>query len=73
MIEHLRGLTPDASRGATTIARCHDRLAARRRKAEARTRPSAKALTAERLLVAGFCFVYLLAMAGDLLALAALR
>ena len=73
MIENLPRLTPDASRSARTIARCHGRLAARRRRAEARNRPSAKALTAERLLVAGFCFVYLLARAGDLLALAALR
>lgn len=73
MIEHLPRLTPDASRSARTMARCHDRLAARRRKTEARNRPSARALTAEGVLVAGFCFVYLLAMAGDLLALAAMR
>ena len=53
MIETLPLLTSDASRSAKTIARCHDRLAARRRKIEARNRPSgARALGAERLLVA---------------------
>jgi len=74
MIEKLPLLTPDASRRANTITRCHDRLAARRRKIEARNRPSgARALGAECLLVGGFCVVYLIAMAGDLLAIAARR
>ena len=74
MIEDLPRLTPDASRRAKTIARCHDRLAARRRKIEARNRPSgARALGAERLLVGGLCVAYLIAMAGDLLAIAARR
>jgi hypothetical protein len=74
MIENLPRLTPDASRSAKTIARCHDRLAARRRKIEARNRPSAaRAHGVERLLVAGFCVAYLIAMAGDLLAIAARR
>ncbi len=74
MIETLSLLTSDASRSAKTIARCHDRLAARRRKIEARNRPSgARVLSAERLLVAGFCVAYLIAMAGDLLAIAARR
>jgi len=74
MIETLPLLTSDASRRAKTIARCHDRLAAQRRKVEARNRASgARALGAERLLAAGFCVAYLIAMAGDLLAIAARR
>ena len=72
MIENLPLLTPDASRSARTIARCHDRLAARRRKIDVRDRPpTPRALGAEHLLVAGFCAVYLIAMAGDLLTIAA--
>jgi len=82
MIENLPLLTPNASRSATTIARCHDRLAARRRRrAErdkaniaARNRPSvARAPGTERLLVVGFCCAYLIAMAGDLLTIATQR
>ena len=74
MIENLPRLTPDASRSASTMARCHARLAAHRRKIEARNRPpDQKGATAERLLMAGFCVVYLVAMAGDLLAIATLR
>ena len=74
MIDNLQRLTPDASRGAKTIARCHDRLAARRRKIEARHRaPGARSLGAERLLAVGFCVAYLVAMAGDLLTIAARR
>ena len=73
MIENLPLLSPDASRRAKTIARCHDRLAARRLKILARHRPPGARARAERLLVAGFCVVYLIAMAGDLLAVAAWR
>ena len=74
MIENLPHLTPDPSRGANTMARCHARLAARRRRIEARNRPPGqKGAAAERLLMAGFCVVYLIAMAGDVLAIAALR
>ena len=74
MIENLPRLTPDASRSAKTIARCHDRLAARRRHIEARSRAaSARAFGAERVLVAGFCVAYLIAMVGDLVAIAARR
>ena len=74
MIENLPCLTPDASRSAKTMARCHARLAARRRRIEARNRPpDQKGSVAERLLMAGFCVIYLMAMAGDLLAIAALR
>ena len=49
-------------------------MAARRRTLEARHRqPNPRALGTERLLVAGFCVAYLIAMAGDLLAIAAQR
>lgn len=72
MIENLPLLTPAPSRSAKTIARCHDRLAARRRKIEARNRrPKLRPLGTEVLLVAGFCVVYLFTMASDLLAIAA--
>ena len=71
MIENLPVLTPDAARRANTLARCHDRLAARRRRIEARERaPKPRALAVERLLAAAFCVVYLIAMAGDLFAIA---
>ena len=74
MIENLPRLTPDASRSAKTLARCHERLAARRRKIESRNRPPGRrAFGPERLLAAGFCVAYLIAMAGDLLAFAAQR
>ena len=82
MIEGLPLLTPDASRSANTIARCHDRLAMRRRRRAERDRANSEALNrpanprafgAERLLVAGFCVAYLIAMAGDLLAIATRR
>ena len=82
MIDNLPLLTPDASRSANTIARCHNRLAVRRRRRaerdqaniEARNRqPSPRTFGLERLLVAGFCVAYLIAMAGDLLAIAARR
>lgn len=68
MNETLITLTPDPARGAKTMARCHGRLAARRRQEEARTRrPSAKVLTAERLLLTGVCVIYLISMAGNVL------
>ena len=74
MIENLTLLTPDASRNARTIARCHERLAARRRKIAARNRASKpRAFGADRLLAAGFCVAYLIAMAGDLLTIATRR
>jgi hypothetical protein len=74
MIENLPLLRPDASRSATTMARCHERLAARRRKVEARAHPPSRStVAAERLLAAGFCVAYLIAMAGNILAVAAGR
>jgi hypothetical protein len=72
VIETLATLTPDAARGAKTMARCHGRLAARRRQVEAREKsrnlaPSPGILAAERLLLTGACVIYLIAMAGNVL------
>jgi hypothetical protein len=73
MIENLPVLTPDTSRSANTLARCHRRLAGRRRKIEARRRVTGRQIVAERLVVAAFCVAYFIAMAGDLVALATRR
>ena len=74
MIEDLPRITPDASRTARTIARCHDRLVAQRRRIDALNQPrKPRPLAVERLLVVGVCVVYLLAMAGDILAIAGAR
>ena len=74
MIEDLPRITPDASRRARTIARCHDRLGAHRRRIEARSQPrSPRTLAGERLLVVGVCVAYLIAMAADIVAIAAAR
>ena len=72
MIENLPLLTPDAARGARTMARCHQRLAARRHKVESRNRPPAwrAAVTAEHLLLASLCVAYLVSMAGNVLSIA---
>jgi hypothetical protein len=70
MIDDLPLLTPDASRRAGTLARCHDRLATRRRKIEARNRPSnPKVMAAEFVVATGLCVVYLISMAGNVLRL----
>jgi hypothetical protein len=65
MIETLPLLTPEARRGARTIARCHQRLARRRRHVEGTTRRAAHAryLAFERALVGAFCVIYLTGMA----------
>ena len=56
------------SRSAKTIAHCHHKLAARRRRIEARNRPPGqRAVAMERLLLGGLCVVYLLSMAGNVL------
>jgi hypothetical protein len=74
MIENLPLIAPDASRGAQTIARCHARLAARRGRVEARNRPrQPRPAAAERLLAAGVCVIYLIAMARDILAITGAR
>ena len=72
MIENLPVLTPDAARCARTIARCHQRLAARRRKVESRTRRPQRraAVTVEHLLLASVCAAYLVAMAVNVLSVA---
>ncbi len=60
MIESLPLLTPDAQRGARTIARCHRRLARRRQHLEtAASRATARYLAVERVLVLGLCVIYL--------------
>jgi hypothetical protein len=70
----LTPLTPDAARRARTLARCHDRLAARRAAIEARDRrPSPKTVAAERLVLAGLCVAYLISMAGTVLQVIGLR
>lgn len=69
MIENLPRLAPDTSRGATTMAKCHDRLAVRRRRIVARNRQGRETGVAERLLLAGLCVVYLVSMAGDVLSI----
>ena len=70
MIDDLPFLAPDAARGARTKARCHHRLATRRHRTESRTeRANPKTVVAERLLFAGVCVGYLVAMAGNVLRL----
>jgi hypothetical protein len=73
MIEHLPVLAPDAERGARTMSRCHEQLAARRRKVESRTRRPQRrsAMTVEHLLLASVCAAYLVAMAVNVLWIAA--
>ena len=75
MIENLPVLSPDAARSARTMARCHERLAARRRKVESRTRrPQRRAsVSVEHLLLASVCAAYLVAMAVNVLSVAAGR
>ena len=69
MIEDLPLLTPDPARSARTVAKCHDRMAARRPIEARRRPPGPKPIVVERLLVAGLCVVYLIAMAGEVLAI----
>lgn len=73
MIDNLVRLTPDESRSARTVARCHERLAARRRKIEARRSAPRSRAMAERMVIAGVCVAYLISMAGELLAIAGRR
>ena len=49
MIENLPLLTPDASRSANTIARCHDRLAVRRRRRAERDKQTSRRAIANQV------------------------
>lgn len=53
------------------MARCHHRLAARRRRLEVRDRRSSRRtlITLEHLLLAGVCVVCLVSMAGNVLSI----
>ena len=72
MIDNLPVLVPDAARCASTMSRCHERLAARRRKVESRNRRPRQrpALSVEHLLLASVCAAYLVAMAINVLSIA---
>jgi hypothetical protein len=64
MIQTLPPLTPNAQRGQRTIARCHQRLACRRK----RLGPAAGGghttyLAVERALIGGLCVIYISAVA----------
>jgi hypothetical protein len=63
MIEMLPTLTPDASRGAKVLARCHDRLARQRRRAAQRVRGG----RIERTLMTGFAVIYVAAVTANAL------
>jgi hypothetical protein len=69
MIEHLPVLSPDTARVDRTVARCHDALARRRLRVEAAARRRARSYVIERAVVAGVSVIYLIAMAGDVVAL----
>ena len=70
MIENLPILIPNTARRDRTIARCHDTLARRRQRLEAiARRKSRKILVLESALLGGFCVIYFMAMAGDIMAL----
>ena len=61
MIETLPLLIPDPQRSARTTARCHERLARRRKRLAPVTgkRPTPRSGTVERALIGIFCVVYL--------------
>ena len=71
MIEKLPVLAPDATRAAHTVSRCHERLAVRRRKIESRNRRLPGRARVERLLLVSACAAYLVAMAFNVLWIAA--
>lgn len=74
MTDNLPMLTPDAARGARTLARCHARLEAHRHELEAQAaRANQRAATAERLILAGASLAYLVAMAGNVLRIVSFR
>ena len=60
MIEALPLLTPDPRRSDRTLARCHERLARRRKRiATNRSRPDATYLAVERALIGALCVIYM--------------
>jgi hypothetical protein len=63
MIETLPTLTPDASRGAKVLARCHDRLARQREHAASNARGG----RIERTLMTGFAAIYVVAVTANAL------
>lgn len=68
MSEDLPVLRPDSARSARTIARCRARLEAQRRKLEQDgLKPARNVGAAERFVLAGACFAYLVSMAAHLL------
>jgi hypothetical protein len=71
MIENLPILAPDPVRCARTMARCHQRLTARRLKVQSQARrPQRRAIvTLERLLLGSVCAAYLVAMAVNVMSI----
>ena len=60
MIQTLPALTPNAQRGQRTIARCHQRLARRRKRlGPAAGGENTTYLAVERVLVGGLCVIYI--------------
>ena len=61
-------LTPDASRGARVVARCHEKLQRRRRRIEASQRqPGPRTMRIERTIAGGFCLIYATAVISNAL------
>ena len=67
MIENLPSLSPNPSRAARTVARCHDRMALHRRRLESAATPSPRGTSVERILVGGVSVIYLAAVAAVVL------
>lgn len=63
MIETLPLLIPNAQRGEHTIARCHERLARRRKRLQGTARANTRYLVVERVLIGGFCVIYICGIA----------
>jgi len=59
MIQTLPPLTPNAQRGQRTIARCHDRLARRRKRLGRAAGGHTTYLAVERVLIGGLCVIYI--------------
>lgn len=59
MIQPLPLLTPNAQRSQRTIARCHERLARRRKRLGSAGGGSTTYLAIERALIGGLCVIYL--------------